>query len=600
LPATDTQVALASSLVNSPRVYVGVLGAGASAAAGIPIASQVVVELVKDLAVAAGETPPADWDWDGAEAWYSNAYGQEPTYERILGDLGPGSGERSDLLARFFKGTASIASPIHDCLAELARRGLVTTFVTTNFDDLMEQALQRSGLDPYRIASEQDWRDGVPLHRHDAVVFHIHGHWQNPDTMKNTDQELASYPTWTQELARNLFHGHGKVIVGWSARYDPALRDLIREHSSDRFSTFWLDRSPLTDDGQELATAIGALPLIGDAVETLTNVNQAVQRLTARQNVTPASVDISAIEHDLAAGNTTPVLRQLSAAVSRVEATDAMRSRNYNADSALSAREFEIAAASVDPATITMFLALNGPAEAAPRWLQHASRLANTTWGASGSTNLIEQQRLPGLILMAAAAVGAAARNDPERLATVLTGVTGCDHAGDEVPLAAMSEIRDVIPHAWGFTALNEYLKTIAMNAGIIGPAEFDSAWERLEVAWSVLHVARNDRLPGWYPHGTVLGYFDNYTPSGRTWLARAYQIDVVGGSVLLPNGQREVAARYDRLFNELAHDVAYSHLMPMQGGMIPSTGWRIDEHGRGKAPDNVRASLARAVAGYS
>ena len=134
MPATDTQVALASSLVNSPRVYVGVLGAGASAAAGITIASQVVVELVKDLAVAAGETPPADWDWDGAEAWYSNAYGQEPTYERILGDLGPGSGERSDLLARFFKGTASIASPIHDCLAELAKRGLVTTFVTTNFD----------------------------------------------------------------------------------------------------------------------------------------------------------------------------------------------------------------------------------------------------------------------------------------------------------------------------------------------------------------------------------------------------------------------------------------------------------------------------------
>lgn len=598
MSATDKQVSLAYNLVNSPRVYVAILGAGSSAAAGVPMSSQVVVGLIKDLAVAAGDEPPVDWDWAAAKTWYRGRYGQDPTYERILADLGPATGERSALLAPNFKGTNVSASPIHDLLAELAKRGLVSAFVTTNFDDLMEQSLQRAGLDPWRISTEQEWRDGLPLHRHDAVVFHLHGHWQNPDTMRNTTDELDGYPEWSNTLARDLFLGHGKIVIGWSGRYDPALRDLMRKHRTDRYSTFWLDRSPLTGDARELADDIGAVPLIGNATETLTNVNMAVQRLTsARPRVTPITVDITAVERALDAGNVTPVLRELSAAVSRIEATHAMRSRDFHAAKDHSSRELEIAVACLEAATITMYLALYGPADAAPRWIQHAARLANTTPGASGLTALIQQQRLPGLILLAAAGVGAAARNDPGLLALILNDVRGTACNGQEVSLATMAEAAEALPHRWGFTALNEYLARIAATSDILGPAEFDIAWERLEGAWSFLCVAHNDRLPEWYSHGAVLGYAGNYTPAGRSWLARSYQIDTIESSSLVPTQQRMWAARYDRLFHESAAQVAFSHESRKQDPEIPGAGWRIDELGAGRAPDLKRACLSRAIA---
>lgn len=602
MTVSDRVIALASSLVQSPGVYVSVLGAGVSKAAGVPLASEISTQLINDLAAANGiqefET------WEAAHRWYEDTYGELPTYEGLLARLCPAPGDRSARLARYFKGTVSVESSIHATLAALGRAGLVRVFVTTNFDDLMEQALRAASLNPVTISSAADLVAARPLHIHDAVVIHVHGHWQNASSMRNTIDELGSYDEWITDVCRESLRGHGRLIVGWSGHYDRALRDLLREHATPTYSAYWMDRDPLRGEGKALADDIAAITIAGDAEGTLADVVTVVQRLRNRAELlTPATANVAKWESVLAGGDTSSILRALALAVGRIERIDAMTTRDFNTSDhgVHQARERQIAEATTEAATMIMFLALYGPTDDLDRWLQHAARLGVRAFDAGGSTNLIDLQRLPGLILLVAAAVGAAARNDADLLARVLTGANVPDRTGAaDTPLAVHEDLQYVFGHQWGFTALCEYLKRLAVDGNLLTPAEFEEAWERAEIAWTLLSIASTGLMPPWLPHGRVLGRMDHYTPAARSWAARAYQLDVIDHSILIDENQREVASTLDAHFAARASRFAWSHLPSGSAGTLPGSGWRVDEHGQGAAPPGIRFSLSGAIPGAS
>jgi hypothetical protein len=72
-------------------------------------------------------------------------------YSDLLELIAPDPATRRDYLAKHFEGVEP--GQTHEFLADLAARGLVTVFVTTNFDRLLERALQARGTS--RLSSRQ-------------------------------------------------------------------------------------------------------------------------------------------------------------------------------------------------------------------------------------------------------------------------------------------------------------------------------------------------------------------------------------------------------------------------------------------------------------
>ena len=60
-------------------------------------------------------------------------------------------------------------------LAGLAADGLVRVFVTTNFDRLLEQALQARGIEPVVVTDEVSLASAMPREHADCYVLKPHG-----------------------------------------------------------------------------------------------------------------------------------------------------------------------------------------------------------------------------------------------------------------------------------------------------------------------------------------------------------------------------------------------------------------------------------------
>jgi len=141
----EPRLMLSMNIAMQPGVYALLLGSGASTATGIPTGWGVVEQLVRKVAAAAG-TPIDGDDW---EQWWSSHYGgRQLGYSSLLEDLGPTAATRSAMLSSFFEATDEeraeghkIPGLTHRAIAKLVARGSIRVIVTTNFDRLIEHAL---------------------------------------------------------------------------------------------------------------------------------------------------------------------------------------------------------------------------------------------------------------------------------------------------------------------------------------------------------------------------------------------------------------------------------------------------------------------------
>ena len=115
-------VSLAFSVYTNKGVYALLLGSGLSSAAGIPTGWAVVEDLVRKLAVAMGEDPPA-----AAAKWYNQRVGETLGYSQLLDKLAATPEERLNMLRGYFVPTAEereqgrkIPTQAHHQIAELA------------------------------------------------------------------------------------------------------------------------------------------------------------------------------------------------------------------------------------------------------------------------------------------------------------------------------------------------------------------------------------------------------------------------------------------------------------------------------------------------
>jgi len=263
----DPTVRLALTLHANPGAYACLLGSGISFTSGIPTGWGMVLDLTTRVARVLGEDCG-----DDPAGWYKARFGEDPDYSMLLAMIAPTPAERSRLLRAYFEPTEEERrcgikgpTPAHRALANLAKRGVMRLFVTTNFDRLLERALEDVNIAPMVVSTPDDLAGVPPLGQGEVTVIKVHGDYLDA-RIKNTPEEVDSYDPAIDVLLDRVFGEHGLIVCGWSGQWDTALIRAIERNPSPPYGTFWTGRRPPKGDaGRLLALRRGEFVQIAGA-----------------------------------------------------------------------------------------------------------------------------------------------------------------------------------------------------------------------------------------------------------------------------------------------------------------------------------------------
>jgi len=192
-PMLEPITSLAFSVQSGKGVYALLLGSGLSRAARIPTGWEVTLDLIRQTAAIAGDGAEQD-----PETWYRNHFHAEPDYSRLLDSLGKTPSDRVNLLSRYFEPSQSeieqgekLPTAAHKAIARLIGKGYFRVIITTNFDRLLEQALEASGISPTIISTPDALKGALPLTHARCTIIKIHGDYRDT-RIKNTADELGA------------------------------------------------------------------------------------------------------------------------------------------------------------------------------------------------------------------------------------------------------------------------------------------------------------------------------------------------------------------------------------------------------------------------
>jgi hypothetical protein len=249
----DEILSLAVSMQSNPGVYALLLGSGTSSSAGMPTGWHVVEDLIRNIA----QMKKAKCEPDPVK-WYEKEFGKQPQYTAVIDELVKSPSERSQLLRHYFEPTdeerkrgLKLPTPAHKAIARLASQGYVRVIVTTNFDRLMESALEAEGVNPVVLSTPDSIDGAMPLVHMKCCVLKLHGDYRDTRIL-NTAGEVDSYDVRVNRLLDQVLNDFGLVVCGWSAEWDSALRGAINRCPTRRFSTYWTARGELTTPAKEL------------------------------------------------------------------------------------------------------------------------------------------------------------------------------------------------------------------------------------------------------------------------------------------------------------------------------------------------------------
>ena len=92
-------------------------------------------------------------------------------------------------------------------------------------------------MQPTVISSAAHAQGALPLVHSGCTIIKVHGDYLSPD-LKNTVEELDSYDPVIDALLDRVFDEYGLGVCGWSATWDPALRNALLRAPNRRFATF--------------------------------------------------------------------------------------------------------------------------------------------------------------------------------------------------------------------------------------------------------------------------------------------------------------------------------------------------------------------------
>ena len=217
-------------------------GAGISAKSGIPLSRILIPELIDKLSSRI------------IAKRFKSAVCKLPL--EILLDTLKNNSDISELLNVFVN---SQPNRYHQMITELAKRGIVKTIVTTNFDTLIEQAFENSGLllgkDYFIYSDEEDFSKYVNNGSDNRIVLiKIHGTINKPESIRTTMKEIAN-SSLSKSRARVLRSIFGQsdmqvLVIGYSFSdnmdinpilsnlKEPVSRVTVIQHSVNNMQNF--------------------------------------------------------------------------------------------------------------------------------------------------------------------------------------------------------------------------------------------------------------------------------------------------------------------------------------------------------------------------
>lgn len=424
----DAITSLAFSVHAAKGVYAVLLGSGVSRAAKIPTGWEITLELARKVAALEGE----DCGTDPA-GWYRTKFNSDPDYAQLLDGVAKTPAERQQLLRSYWEPSdgereegAKQPTTAHRAIAELVKRGYVRVILTTNFDRLMELALQDAGVQPTVLSSPDHIDGAMPLIHTPCTVIKVHGDYLDT-RIRNTPQELATYPQQVDLLLDRVIDEFGLIICGWSAEWDEALRTAITRASSRRFSTYWAARGEPSEAAKALIQHRRAeLIPIADADTFFFQLNEKVQALEDFDRPHPLSTDVAVASlrkylsepryriqlDDLIRRETAQVLKAISGA-------------DFDANVPLGAEALTQRVKAYEAVCETLFaMALTAgrwsTSEQAVVWADTLRELAQDRADA-GITTWLSMRAYPGTLVLYAFGLGAVAAGNYAALSALLT-----------------------------------------------------------------------------------------------------------------------------------------------------------------------------------
>ncbi len=290
----NTLTTLALSLYSNKGTYALLLGAGISHSSGIPSGWDIVLDLLKKLAIQNGEKEVADY-----EQWYQEKYGKAVDYSSLLGEVVKTPTERVNLMKSYFEPTeeerqSHLKEPTkaHRAIAKMAKSGYLKVVLTTNFDRLLEKALNDEGITPQVICHEDDIEGAIPLVHSSFTIVKINGDYIDC-RFRNTAEELDSYPAKLKNYLLRIFSEFGLITCGWSATWDKGLVSIIRSIENRRYASYFSFVSNYSEDLKELSDfRKGNLCAIEDADTFFTELNERIMALEECDAEHPLNKDI--------------------------------------------------------------------------------------------------------------------------------------------------------------------------------------------------------------------------------------------------------------------------------------------------------------------
>jgi len=291
----DPFVSLVISMASSKGTYALLVGSGISRSAGIPTGWEIVEDLIRKIAIANGE----DCGIEPVE-WYSQKFGNSPSYSSLLEILAKTPAQRNQLLRSYFEPSLTekeqglkVPSAAHKAIAKLVAQGFLRIIITTNFDRLLEKAIEEEGVTPFVISNHHAAMGAIPISHGQCIVIKVNGDYLE-SSMKNTIGELTDYEKPMKALIDRVFDEFGLVVCGWSGEWDIALKKRLESCKSYRFPTFWTLRESVSGVTTELIKFRRAdLIKINDADQFFVELETKTSAINEQNMVHPATVEVA-------------------------------------------------------------------------------------------------------------------------------------------------------------------------------------------------------------------------------------------------------------------------------------------------------------------
>jgi len=302
----DNIIPVAFAVASSPKRYALLLGSGISGSK-IRTGKEITRDLIRKIAAASKEQLDGD-----PLGWYRERYGKEPTFAGLFGRLKAHAGDKEAILREYFtikdgegEWVAPEPSPAHREIATMVREGLISLIITTNFDNLMEQALQNEGIQPAVITelSEPEMMSVIPDR---CRIIKVNGDYPSTD-LKMTPEDLKDYSPELKDYLDRIFSEYGLIICGWSAQDDTGLVRILTGEGQDkervrRYSTIWCRRKDSRAIPGEVTEALHPSEIeIASADEFFRELYSRIEVLRRYEHKEPMSVStaVQRVKHTL-------------------------------------------------------------------------------------------------------------------------------------------------------------------------------------------------------------------------------------------------------------------------------------------------------------